>query len=273
MVADVVPLGSRLRQRREELGLSQSQAAQQLEVARTAYRLWELEAARPAPDRWRAIARWLGISMTALLHAEELLDEQEALEATRAAVESGLSNGGWDAQSDAWAGDYFSQERAMIAAQAERGAISVEQAAGLERVLERIQDATSDDVAPWHPGHFAKRFTCDEHAPGLARAALATTAIGMPSDTFDDAALVTSELVTNSVEHASCDSVQVEIVLGVERLRIAVSDQGKQAIRPRPGDGNRGWGLTFIGELASRWGVERRRDGNTIWAEFDLTPG
>ncbi|HWC67533.1 MAG TPA: helix-turn-helix transcriptional regulator, partial [Acidimicrobiales bacterium] len=73
MSAEVIPLGARLRQRREELGLSQSQAARELEVARTAYRLWEMEAARPAPDRWRVVAKWLGISMTALLHAGELL--------------------------------------------------------------------------------------------------------------------------------------------------------------------------------------------------------
>ena len=84
MSAEVIPLGSRLRRRREELGLTQTQAAKQLDVARTAYRLWEMEAAKPAPDRWRTIARWLGISMTAMLLAEELIDRQEAVEATEA---------------------------------------------------------------------------------------------------------------------------------------------------------------------------------------------
>jgi transcriptional regulator with XRE-family HTH domain len=76
MAADVIPLGTRLRQRREELGLTQTQAARQLDVARTAYRLWEMEAARPAPDRWRAIASWLGISLTALLLACEMLSQE-----------------------------------------------------------------------------------------------------------------------------------------------------------------------------------------------------
>ena len=58
--ASVVSLADRLKQRRDELGISQSQAARELDVARTAYRLWEMEAAKPAPDRWRLIASWLG---------------------------------------------------------------------------------------------------------------------------------------------------------------------------------------------------------------------
>ena len=57
MSAEIIPLGTRLRQRREQLGLTQTQAARELDVARTAYRLWEMEAARPSPDRWRVIAK------------------------------------------------------------------------------------------------------------------------------------------------------------------------------------------------------------------------
>src|SRR5579872_7006909 len=114
MTAEVIPLGSRLRQRREELGLSQAQAARQLDVARTAYRLWEMEAAKPAPDRWRNIARWLGISMAAMLYAEELIDQQEAIGANQAVIGAGMSELDWDIGSDASPGDFFSQERAMI---------------------------------------------------------------------------------------------------------------------------------------------------------------
>src|SRR5215467_7063761 len=135
MAADVIPLGARLRQRREELGLTQAQAARELAVARTAYRLWEMEAARPAPDRWRVIAKWLGISMTAMLLAEELVDQQEADDADVAAFGGGMSATRWDAQSGASQGDYFSQERAMIADQARVGNISANQATELLRVL------------------------------------------------------------------------------------------------------------------------------------------
>jgi serine/threonine-protein kinase RsbW len=269
--AEVIPLGSRLKQRREELGLTQTQAAKQLDVARTAYRLWEMEAAKPAPDRWRTIARWLGISMTVMLLAEELIDQQEALEAGRAAAGGGMTAVEWDAASDESMGDYFSQERAMIAAQARRGTISATQAANLRRVLSRVQQATATGTGSlWQPGEFRKRFPSDPLAPALARAALATTAIGIPGDAFEAGALLTSELVTNSVRHSDSEWIDVAISVGTDVLRIEVSDESTQTIRPRTPDVDGGWGLTVIGELASRWGVERRPNGKTIWVEYDL---
>lgn len=273
VTAEVIPLGNRLRQRREELGLSQAQAAKQLDVARTAYRLWEMEAAKPAPDRWRAIARWLGISMTAMLLAEELIDRQEAVDANRAAGGAGLSDLEWDLGSDASPGDYFSQERLMIADQVRIGNISHAEATKLGQVLSRIQSETlHESTSQWHPGEFRKRFPNDPLAPALARSALATTVIGIPTDAFDVAALLTSELVTNSVKHTEADWIEVAISLGFETLRIEVSDPSNQTIRPRTPDVDGGWGLALVGELASRWGVERHMAGKTIWVELDLTP-
>jgi len=271
MSAEVIPLGARLRRRREELGLTQAQAARELAVARTAYRLWEMEAARPAPDRWRVIAKWLGISVTAMLLAGELLDEQEAADADSAAFAAGLTGGRWDTQSAASAGDYFSQERAMIADQALAGTISAIQAKSLREVLTRIQDATlSERHQPWHPGRFVKRLPCTELAPSLARAAFVATAVGVPADVFDDAALLTSELVTNSVKHAESDWIELDINLAADRLRIEVSDESSATIRPRTPSIDGGWGLTLVGELATRWGVERLTPGKKIWVEFDL---
>ncbi len=274
MAGEVIPLGSRLRQHREQRGLTQAEAARELDVARTAYRLWEMEAARPAPDRWRSIARWLGISMTAMLLAEELLDEQEARDAQDAALGGGMTETQWDAASDASPGDFFSQERSMIGEQAKLGNLTASQAAGLGRVLARIQDATAPGATgTWHPGNFRKRFPNDEIAPALARAALGATAIGIPVATFDAAILLLSELVTNSVRHAPTGWVEVSIVLAANCLRLEVTDQAVQALRPRTPDGTGGWGLTLVAELATRWGVERLPDGKTIWIEFDLAAG
>jgi transcriptional regulator with XRE-family HTH domain/anti-sigma regulatory factor (Ser/Thr protein kinase) len=273
MSAEVIPLGARLRRRREELGLTQAQAARELAVARTAYRLWELEAARPAPDRWRVIAKWLGISMTALLLAGELLDAQEADDAEQTAFAAGLTSDRWDAQSAASAGDYFSQERAMIADQALAGTISAMQAKGLRDVLTRIQDATlSEYNRPWHPGRFVKRLPSTELAPSFARAAFVATAVGIPADVFDDAALLTSELVTNSVTHAESEWIELDIMLAADRLRVEVADESREPIRPRTPSIDGGWGLTLVGQLATRWGVERLPSGKKIWVEFDLVP-
>jgi transcriptional regulator with XRE-family HTH domain/anti-sigma regulatory factor (Ser/Thr protein kinase) len=272
VAAEVIALGSRLRQRREELGLSQAQAARQLDVARTAYRLWEMEAAKPAPDRWRTIAGWLGISMTAMLLAEELIDQREALEARLAAFGGGMTQAQWDVPSNDAAGDFFSQAPAMIADQARLGSISAAEAANLTHVLSRVQGAASSNTtSAWHPGHFRKRFPNDTLAPALARAALATTAIGIPFDAFDAAALLTSELVTNSVRHSHSDWVDVAITLTTAVLRTEVSDQDRQTVRPRTPDLDGGWGLALVGELATRWGVERQTAGKTVWIEYDLT--
>jgi transcriptional regulator with XRE-family HTH domain/anti-sigma regulatory factor (Ser/Thr protein kinase) len=270
MSAEVIPLGTRLRQRRQELGLTQAEAARELAVARTAYRLWEMEAARPAPDRWRVIAKWLGISMTALLFAGELIDEQEAADAEESAYGAGLTSEDWDDTSSSAEGDFFSQERAMIADQALVGNISERQAASLRHVLARIQEATLGDGHAWHQGRFIKRFPSSNLAPSLARAALVATAVGISTHILEDAALLTSELVTNSVKHSASEWIELEITLGTDRLRIEVSDQSRETIRPRTPGIDGGWGLVIIGELATRWGVERQRAGKTIWAEFDL---
>src|SRR5215813_1323648 len=84
--ATVVSLATRLKAKREERGISQSQAARELDVARTAYRLWELEAAKPAPDRWRLVARWLGVTMSTFLLSEGLISDDEAGEGDAADV-------------------------------------------------------------------------------------------------------------------------------------------------------------------------------------------
>jgi transcriptional regulator with XRE-family HTH domain/anti-sigma regulatory factor (Ser/Thr protein kinase) len=271
MPAEIIPLGARLRQRREELGLTQAEVARELEVARTAYRLWEKDAARPAPDRWRLIAKWLGLSVTAMLLADNLIDEQEAFDATEAAGASGLTDEAWDAASSAAEGDFFSQERAMIADQARAGTISAGQALGLRRVLTRLQDASAAvELDEWHPAQFRKRFPTTRQAPALARAAVTAIAVGIPVDALETAVLLTDELVTNSVVHSHSDWIEVNVTLATDELRVEVADTGEQPIHPRTADAHGGWGLTLVAALATRWGVERHPGGKTIWVELAL---
>src|SRR5690242_21725306 len=107
MASNVVSLAERLKERREELGLSQAQAARELDVARTAYRLWEMEAAQPAPDRWRLISRWLGVSVTTMLLADELISEAEAAAATVTEADFGRAGRDWDTIGASNMGDFF----------------------------------------------------------------------------------------------------------------------------------------------------------------------
>jgi transcriptional regulator with XRE-family HTH domain len=133
-------LAGLLRARREERGISQSQAARELEVARTAYRLWELEAARPAPDRWRLVARWLGVSMTTLLLAEGLISGEEGRETGAAEARFIAATGeSAEAATQQVPGDFFMQAHAYIDRGIESGAISAEEAGQFRGMFERIR--------------------------------------------------------------------------------------------------------------------------------------
>jgi transcriptional regulator with XRE-family HTH domain/anti-sigma regulatory factor (Ser/Thr protein kinase) len=271
VAAEVIPLGARLRQHREERGLTQAQAARELDVARTAYRLWELEAARPSPDRWRSIAKWLGLSVTALLLADELIDESEATVARDAAGAVGLTDDAWDEESAASAGDFFSQERMMIDEHTRSGALTAEHAARLRTVIARLQDGAIQHLPRgWHVARLVKRLPMDAVAPAMARAAVVATVIGIPTEALDDAVLLTSELVTNSYVHAESQWVDLAIDVSEQRVRVEVSDQDTRAVRPRAGDLDAGWGFAMLAGIATRWGVERRTDGKTVW--FELEP-
>lgn len=137
---DLPSLAEQLKARREELGLSQAQVARELDVARTAYRLWELEAARPAPDRWRLVARWLGVSMSTLLLAEGLISEEEADSSRSAAdrfhVATGMSPYP-DAEDEA--GDFFGQAHSMIDRSIERGIVTADEAGEFRTMFRRIE--------------------------------------------------------------------------------------------------------------------------------------
>jgi transcriptional regulator with XRE-family HTH domain len=141
--AEIIPhptLAERLRTHREERGISQSQAARELEVARTAYRLWELEAARPAPDRWRLVARWLGVSMTTLLLAEGLISDEEDRESTTAADRFEAATGETsDLAAERETGGFFRQAQSMIDVSLERGLVSAEEAGRFRDMFDRIE--------------------------------------------------------------------------------------------------------------------------------------
>lgn len=133
-------LAERLKAHREQRGISQSQAARELEVARTAYRLWELEAARPAPDRWRLLARWLGVSMTTLLLAEGLISDEERREARDAEQRfQTLTGEDPDVAADGEQGDFFRQAQSFIDRSLERGIVSADEAGRFRDMFERIR--------------------------------------------------------------------------------------------------------------------------------------
>jgi anti-sigma regulatory factor (Ser/Thr protein kinase) len=87
----------------------------------------------------------------------------------------------------------------------------------------------------------------------------------------DDACLLVSELVTNSVRHADQPAaarlrVSAFAVDGV--VRVEVEDRGQGEVRRRaapPGEG--GLGLQLVELLAAHWGVNHEH-GTCVWFEL-----
>ncbi|MBT2504808.1 ATP-binding protein [Streptomyces sp. ISL-98] len=90
-----------------------------------------------------------------------------------------------------------------------------------------------------------------------------------------DAALVTSELVTNALLHGCLRDrlFRVEAVLAKSVLRISVTDpkgERRPALRSAECEDQFGRGLVIVHALAARWDVEALTVGKTVWAELEL---
>lgn len=147
--AEPVSLADRLKARRDHLGISQAQAARELDVARTAYRLWELEAARPAPDRWRLLARWLGVSMSTLMLSAGLIIEDEASDQQAVADRFHASTGQqMEDYAESTEGDFFLQAQAVIDRSIERGVLTAAEAGQFRAMFERVRRGLSEETEP-----------------------------------------------------------------------------------------------------------------------------
>jgi DNA-binding NarL/FixJ family response regulator len=87
---------------------------------------------------------------------------------------------------------------------------------------------------------------------------------------LDDALIVTTELLTNAMEHAK-SPCELRLCLSGSSLRIEVLDEGRGTPEPQPADGSRenGRGLHMVAALSSAWGVQLiPDDGKVVWAEL-----
>jgi len=123
------------------------------------------------------------------------------------------------------------------------------------------------DLPVAEPLRYSVRLPHDPDSIPAARRALDPIQEAIPTETWRNARLLVSELVTNSVRHAGG-----EIELVVEKddgnLRVEVADQGpgiEGLGRPPQSEG--GWGLQIVATVADRWGVEGDH-GTRIWFEL-----
>ncbi|MEU4653279.1 ATP-binding protein [Streptomyces sp. NPDC023723] len=123
--------------------------------------------------------------------------------------------------------------------------------------------------------HFSVPLSATRRGARLARllAAEQLAAWEMP---LDPARLVVAELAANAVLHGRVPGRSFRLGLSVGEtgvLRVEVVDARGDAL---PGasaatDGESGYGLLLVGELADRWGVVNGpAPCKTVWAEIDL---
>lgn len=95
---------------------------------------------------------------------------------------------------------------------------------------------------------------------------------GVPASLASDVALVLSELVANSVRHASPlagGELEVSWDLTDRGIELRVTDgggAGPPELRAVEVEDVSGRGLTIVARLAAAWGVESSAVGTTVWA-------
>ena len=111
--------------------------------------------------------------------------------------------------------------------------------------------------------------------PGQLRPPLRPAAPSPPTVTATDAALLTSELATNAIQHTATGhggTFEVIICQRPATVRIAVLDGGSLAI-PAPALDQRlhtsGRGLALVDALARQWGQQGNQCGRAVWFELE----
>jgi anti-sigma regulatory factor (Ser/Thr protein kinase) len=97
---------------------------------------------------------------------------------------------------------------------------------------------------------------------------------GDDAEAVQVAVLLTSEVVTNAVVHASPHAADGRVGLTVagddELARVEVTDgyPGLPVAHSRPVRGASGRGMVLLELLAARWGVTPDGEGKTVWFEI-----
>jgi anti-sigma regulatory factor (Ser/Thr protein kinase) len=118
----------------------------------------------------------------------------------------------------------------------------------------------------------------DMNAPSAARSAITNRFSGsLATRALDDARLLVTELISNSLRHAALrkgDHVSVRALETDGLVRFEVADPGRNGppLLREPGAQEGGYGLLLVRRLSRRWGIHR--DGETVvWFELAVRSG
>lgn len=98
------------------------------------------------------------------------------------------------------------------------------------------------------------------------------------SAAIEDARLLVSELITNSIRHGEPTSgqpIRFRVDVTGASLRVEVCDTGRRfVLSPRTTESadDSGWGLYLVSKIAECWGMSSD-GGTTVWFEIPLDRG
>lgn len=106
----------------------------------------------------------------------------------------------------------------------------------------------------------------DARSAKRARAFITARLSGHERRVVDSATLMLSELVTNSVKHAS-GTVTVTVEVTDDGVRVDVKDRGPATVvlRSPSADDPTGRGLRIVADLSDEWGFLSDPTGNCVW--------
>jgi anti-sigma regulatory factor (Ser/Thr protein kinase) len=111
------------------------------------------------------------------------------------------------------------------------------------------------------------RLPLSDEAPAVARDFLRSSSCATHhSEVVEDAVLLVSELVTNSVRHGG-PPVVVAVDCDGDTLQVRVRDGGKAMPQPRHAaqSDESGRGLELVRTISADWGVDPEPDGKHVW--------
>jgi anti-sigma regulatory factor (Ser/Thr protein kinase) len=112
-----------------------------------------------------------------------------------------------------------------------------------------------------------QRLPLSEEAPAHARKFLRSASCATHhSEVLEDAVLLVSELVTNSVKHGG-PPVVVAVDCDGDALQVRVRDGSPTMPTPRDArqTEENGRGLALVKTISSEWGVDPEADGKHVW--------
>jgi anti-sigma regulatory factor (Ser/Thr protein kinase) len=123
------------------------------------------------------------------------------------------------------------------------------------------------------PAAVSHRFVAEPEAAPAARRVLERLLWNLDPGEVQVAALLTTELIANSIEHGTGTpgSVHLQVALTAGRLRVEVGDDGSgfvPAARSPDAPLDSHWGLHLVEALADRWGVVAE-PRTVVWFELD----